>query len=65
MISAEFIATLRGLNCADKFQVLQLLIADLAQQETALIEPNQSYLVWSPYDAFEAADIMLDVLEHT
>ncbi|MFB8789657.1 MAG: hypothetical protein U7123_12560 [Potamolinea sp.] len=41
---------------------MQILISELAQQETNLIKPDQSYPVWSPYDAVEAADTMLKVL---
>ncbi len=41
---------------------MQILISELAQQEMDLIKPNQAYPVWSPYDAFEAADTMLKVL---
>ena len=63
MVSAELISTLRELSRADKFYIMQVLISELAQQETELIKPNQSYPVWSPYDAVEAADIMLKVLE--
>jgi len=40
-----------------------VLISELAQEETNLIKPDQSYPVWSPYDAFDAANSMLEVLE--
>ncbi|MBD1905424.1 hypothetical protein NDI37_14400 [Funiculus sociatus GB2-A5] len=63
MVSTELLSTLRGLNRADKLYVMQVLISDLAQQETDLIKPDLSYPVWSPYDAFEAADTMLKVLQ--
>ncbi|NJL20652.1 MAG: hypothetical protein HC895_07265 [Leptolyngbyaceae cyanobacterium SM1_3_5] len=63
MISAELIATLRELNRSDKFYIMQLLISELAQQETDLIQPNQAYPIWSPYDAVEAADTMLKALQ--
>lgn len=26
-------------------------------------KPNAEYEIWSPYDAFEAADILLELLE--
>ncbi|QQE66889.1 hypothetical protein GFS31_35930 [Leptolyngbya sp. BL0902] len=42
---------------------MQLLISELAQQETDLIQPDQAYPVWSPYDADEAADTMLKALQ--
>jgi hypothetical protein len=63
MVSAELLTTLRGLTRADKLYIMQVLISELAQQETDLIKPGQSYPVWSPYDAFEAADTMLKVLK--
>ncbi len=63
MVSSKLISDLRGLSRADKFYVMQLLISELAQQETELIKPDQSYPVWSPYDAVEAADTMLKVLQ--
>lgn len=65
MVLAELISTLRGLNRTEKLYIIQVLISELAQQETDLIQPNQSYPVWSPYDAFEAADTMLKALQDT
>ena len=62
MVSSELIATLREMNRSDKFQIVQILISELAQQETDLIKPDLAYPVWSPYDAVEAADTMLKVL---
>lgn len=65
MVSPELISTLRELSCSDKFYIMQLLISELAQQETILIPPDQAYPVWSPYDAVDAvdaADTMLNVL---
>ena len=63
MVSSKLISDLRGLSRAEKFYVMQLLISELAQQETQLIKPDQSYPVWSPSDAVEAADTMLKVLQ--
>ena len=62
MVSLELISTLRELSRSDKFYIMQILISELAQQETDLIKPNQSYPVWSHYDAVEEADTMLTVL---
>ncbi|HEY9812305.1 MAG TPA: hypothetical protein V6D31_02020 [Candidatus Sericytochromatia bacterium] len=63
MVSLELISTLRELSRSDKLYIMQILISELAQQETDLIKPDQSYPVWSPYDAVEAADTMLKVLQ--
>lgn len=65
MVSLELVSTLKGLSRSDKFHIMQILISELARQETDLIKPDQSYPVWSPYDATEAADIMLKVLQAT
>jgi hypothetical protein len=62
MVSAELISTLREFSRADKLHIMQVLISDLAHQETELIKPDQPYPVWSPYDAVEAADTMLTAL---
>ena len=63
MVSSELISTLRGLSRADKFYVMQVLISELAQQEMDLIKSDQSYPVWSPYDAVEAADTMFKLIQ--
>ncbi len=56
MVSAELLSTLQKLNRADKLYIVQVLVSKLTQQEAELIKPEQSYPVWSPYDAFEAAN---------
>ncbi len=63
MVSPELILTLKELSRSDKFYIMQLLISELAQQETDLIKPKQAYPVWSPYGADEAAATMLKVLQ--
>jgi len=54
---------LRRLSRADQLYIMQVLISELAQQEADLIKSEQSYPVWSPYDAVEAADTLLKVLQ--
>ena len=75
MVSAELLLTLKNLNRSDKFQIMQILISELAEQEINLIRSelaeqeinlirsDQDYPIWSPYDAVEAADTMLKVLK--
>ena len=63
MVSAKLLETLQGLSYADKLYVMQVLISELAQQEADLFKPNQDCPVWSPCDAFEAAETMLNVLQ--
>jgi hypothetical protein len=63
MVSTELLNSLHTLNRADKLYIMQVLISELAQEETNLIKPDQSYPIWSPYDAFDAANTMLEVLQ--
>ncbi|MBD2774804.1 hypothetical protein [Iningainema tapete] len=62
MVSTELIEPDRKLNRACKLQVIQLLATELANEENKLIQSGASYPVWSPYDAVEAANIMLEAL---
>jgi hypothetical protein len=62
MVSAELLNSLHTLKRADKLYMMQVLISELAQEETSLIRPDQSYPVWSPYNAFDAANTILEVL---
>jgi hypothetical protein len=61
----ELLPQLRKLSRADKLYVMQFLVSELAQEQTDLIQPGINYPVWSPYDAFEAANTMLQVLKAT
>jgi len=65
MVSSELISTLKQLSRSEKFYVMQMLISELAQQESDLIKADHSYPVWSPYDAVEAANTMLNLLQAT
>ena len=58
----ELMPTLRDLDRADKLRVMQFLIQELAKEENALLGTD-SYPVWSPYDSFEAANILLEALK--
>ncbi len=63
MVDAELLNTIQKLERQDKLYIMQVLISELAQEESELIKEELSYPVWSPYDAFEAADTMLSVLQ--
>ncbi|MBD2606695.1 hypothetical protein H6G81_19690 [Scytonema hofmannii FACHB-248] len=62
MLPTELIEQLRKLNRAGKLQVIKLLATELSNEENNLIQSDASYPVWSPYDAVEAANIMLEAL---
>jgi hypothetical protein len=59
----ELLPILQELSRADKLRVLQFLVLELAKEEGALLTPEASYPIWSPYEAFDAAAVLLKVLE--
>jgi hypothetical protein len=63
MTTEELFGELRRLSRADKLRAMQVLVMELASEEDALIVSGASYEVWSPYDATEAAQTLLDMLE--
>ncbi len=58
----QIVPLLRQLNRPEKLYVIQLLASDLAQEEKVWFTPGQEYPVWSPFDAFSAAQTMLAAL---
>ncbi|MEG3877759.1 hypothetical protein QT972_10295 [Microcoleus sp. herbarium7] len=64
MSLAELLPKLQELSRADQLRVIEFLASQLSKQETlSLLEPGRTYEVWSPYDAFEAADVLGRMLE--
>ncbi len=61
-VLAELIPEAKSLSRVDKLRLIQLLAEDLAGNEGGGIEADQSYAVWSPDRAFDAADVMLRTL---
>lgn len=63
MVSTELVEQIRKLNRVDKLELIQIIATQLAGEENHLIKFGASYEVWSPYDAIEAANIMLEALQ--
>jgi hypothetical protein len=66
MLSEQLLSELHKLNRTEKLRVVQILVNELAVDESApevLIQAGAQYEVWSPYDAFEAAHILQDMLD--
>lgn len=64
MSLAELIPVLQALPHTDKLHLLQFLVFELAQEEgVSLFDPHLTYPIWTPYNAFEAADTLLQALE--
>jgi hypothetical protein len=64
MSIAELLPKLQALPRAEKLQLIQLLIVDLAREEgIPLAEVGSAYPVWSPHQAYGAAATMLKALD--
>jgi hypothetical protein len=64
MSLTELFPVLHELPRADKLRAIQFLVAELAKEEgVTLLEPGAAYPIWTPYQAFEAADNLLRTLK--
>lgn len=55
--------TLKNLSRADKLQVMQFLITELAKEEEIELQQNVTYSIVSPYNSHEAAHKLGKLLE--
>ncbi len=56
----EIVEKLPELSHDEKLKLVELLQLELAAEQ---LTPNTSYEVWSPFDAFEAADTLQRLLD--
>ncbi|MFZ4814766.1 MAG: hypothetical protein ACOYL5_09530 [Phototrophicaceae bacterium] len=63
MISQDLVNTLQQLNRTEKLQVIQLLAHELQDTLDTTFSGNSEYEAWSPFDAPDAANILLQMLD--
>ncbi len=63
MSLAEVLPEVHLLSRMDKIRLIQCLAQDLERDDSTVIEPGQSYPVWSPDCAFSAANDLMQALE--
>ena len=64
MSLTELFPTVKLLPRADKLRLMQFLVVDLAHEEgVSLLTADAEYPVWTPLNAFDAADTLLQMLE--
>jgi hypothetical protein len=63
MTVADLLPALRSLPRADKFKVMQFLVAELAQEEELSLQQGATYTIWSPLNSHEAAHQLAQLLE--
>ncbi len=60
----ELLPKVQALPRADKLRLMQFLVFELAREEgIALLQPDEDYPIWTPYNAFDAAATLLDALK--
>ncbi len=63
MTFEELAPVLSELDRSEKWKAMQFLMTELAKEETTVLIPHMRYPVWTPIDAFEAANTLLMLLE--
>jgi hypothetical protein len=63
VLSDELIRELRRLSRTDKLRAIQILANDLVAAEEEYFTSGAEYAVWSPYDAADAAEKLMALLE--
>lgn len=64
MSLAELVPAVKQLPRSEKLQLMQLLVVDLARAEgVPLLTADAEYPIWTPLNAFDAAETLLQMLE--
>ncbi len=60
---AELISLVNNLSQSDKLSLFKLLAAQIPDAELQVIFSASEYPVWSPYDATEAGNILMQMIQ--
>lgn len=60
MTLEELLPALHELNRVDKWKAMQFLVTELSKEESGMLTPGMNYPVWTPVEAFEAAQTLLE-----
>jgi hypothetical protein len=63
MSLAELIPLVKNLSQSDKLSLFKLLAAQIPDAELQIIFSAPEYPIWSPYDAMEAANILMQMIQ--
>jgi hypothetical protein len=63
MSLTELIPLVNNLSQPDKLSLFKLLAAQVPDAELQLIFSASEYPIWSPYDATEAASILMQMIQ--
>ena len=59
----EALPTLKALNQKDKIRAIQFLANEIANKEEAYFEEGKVYEIFTPYDSYEAAEQLRNLLK--
>jgi hypothetical protein len=62
-VLADLLPELHRLSRADKLRAMSFLVNELAKDEDVLLTHGALYEVWSPYDASQAAETLVNMLD--
>jgi hypothetical protein len=63
MSLTELLPAIHALPRADKLRLMQVLVAEIASEEGAVLPPpTMIHTIWTPYDSYDAAAVLLNVL---
>jgi hypothetical protein len=63
MSLSELIPLVNNLSQSDKLSLFKLLAAQIPDAELQIVFSASEYPIWSPYDATEAADILMQMIK--
>ncbi len=63
MSLSELIPLINNLSQPDKLSLFKLLVTQIPDAELQVIFSASEYPVWSPYDATEAANILMQMIQ--
>lgn len=63
MTLTEILPELKTLNRSEKMRVVKILIDEIAEEDEVFLENGASYPVWSPFDSFDAAEKLNQLLK--
>ncbi len=63
MISEVLLDELQRLDRGEKLRVIEILAGELSLEENELMRVGKTYEIWSPFDAPEAANTLLEMLK--
>ena len=64
MSLAEVLPAVQTLSRVEKLNLIQVLAEELVRSENVpALEAGHTYPIWSPYDAYQGAEVLLQLLE--